>query len=608
MGMQREVSAVTIAPDTSQGSPDWPELHRQRRAIVVVDVVESVRLMQANEADVIDRWRRFVNEVRTQVLPAQGGRMVKSLGDGMLLEFQTVLGAINTAFDVHRRIQAYNAARVPAEALRVRVGVHEAEIVVDEFDVYGAGVNLAARLATLAGPGEIIISPEARDALVPGLDVDIEDLGDCYLKHFAEPQRAYRAGPLGGQPVMWSGTAAGVSDRACVAVIPFAAGGDRGAPGLLGEVIADDLIAQLSRMPQLHVVSRLSTTVFRQRELDLKTLTAALGSQYVVHGSCTVNADKVRLRAQLVDCHDAAVVWADALDGSVADVLGGASPIVEQLTMQVCHALMGAELRRAATMPLPSLQSYTILLGAIAMMHRLSLRDFDRSRDMLLYLIERHPRATAPRAWLGKWHVMRVAQGWSPNPVADAREAHGVVAQALDLDPEHSLALAIDGLICAYINKDLATAAQRYEASVRVNPSESLAWLFQSALHSYAQRGELAVECALRAQRLSPLDPMKYYYDNFTSTAKLSAGDYLGAIEYGKKSLRDNRTHGPTLRILAIAEVLAGRLEDARATIADVLKVEPTFSVSRFLDRYPGAAAPHASMYAEALRTAGLPD
>ena len=595
-----------MAPATSQADPDWPELRQQRRAIVVVDVVESVRLMEANEADVIDRWRRFVKEVRTEVLPAQGGRMVKSLGDGMLLEFETVLGAMNTALEVHRRIPPYNLGRAPVAALHVRVGVHEAEMVVDDFDIYGAGVNLASRLATLAGPGEIVISPAARDALIPGFDVDIEDLGDCYLKHLSEPQRAYRAGPLGNRSVMWTGAATGTTDRACIAVIPFSANGD--ALGVLGEVLADDLIAQLSRLPQLHVVSRLSTTAFRNRELDVKVLANGLGCHYVVHGSCTVNAEKFRLRVQVVDCRDAQVIWADALDGSVSEVLGGESPIVEQLTEQVCHALVGAEVRRAVTLPLPSLQSYTILLGAIALMHRLSPRDFGRSRDMLLYLVERHPRATAPRAWLGKWHVMRVAQGWSPNPIADAHEARSVVAQALDLEPQQSLALAIDGLVCAYINKDLKTAAERYEAAVRANPSESLAWLFQSALHSYSSNGEQAVECAMRAQRLSPLDPMKYYYDNFTSTAKLSANDYAGAIEYGTRSLRANRTHGPTLRILAIAQVLAGRIDDARATIADMMKVEPTFSVSRFLDRYPGAAASHASTYAEALRVAGLPD
>ncbi|HSI58993.1 MAG TPA: adenylate/guanylate cyclase domain-containing protein [Ideonella sp.] len=572
-----------------------------------MDVVESVRLVLAHEEDVIDRWRRFVAEIRTEVLPQCGGRMVKSLGDGMLLEFGTVIDAVHAALDSHRRIRVYNAGRDAASELHLRIGVHDADVMVDEIDVYGIGVNLAARLVTLAGPDEIVISPEARDALVPELDVDIEDLGDCYLKHFSEPQRAYRVGPLGSQSVMWASASAGSIDTVSLAVIPFATLGDMEPSSFLGDALADDLIAQLSRVRQLHVVSRLSTTVFRDRPLDLNTLAQALGCQYAVHGTCAVNGGHARVRGYLVDCQSKTVLWADAIDGSVAEILCGTGWLVESMVRGIGRALVESEVHRSVTAPLPSLQSYTILLGAIAMMHRLSPRDFHRSRDMLLYLCDRHPRATGPRAWLGKWHVMRVAQGWSLDRVADAQQARSIVSQALDLEPGHSLALAIDGLVCAYINKDLATAARRYEASLAANPSESLAWLFQSALHSYDGLGELAVDCAMRAQRLSPLDPMKYYYDNFTSTAKLSANDYEGAIEFGKRSLRANRTHGPTLRILAIAQVLAERVDEARSTISEMLAVEPGFSVSKFLERYPGAAAPHSARYAEALRTAGLP-
>lgn len=591
-----------------EGDGTFPELTRVRRALVVVDVVESVRLLLAHEDDVIDRWRRFVAEVRADVLPAHGGRLVKSLGDGMLLEFETVMAAIDAAMEMHRRVRCYNQGRPASSELHLRAGVHHANVVVDELDLYGAGVNLASRLAALAGPGETILSPEARDATVPGLDIDVEDLGDCYLKHYDAAQRAYRVGPVGNVSVMWSVGAVGATEAVSIAVIPFATSvASAPATTVVGDVLADDLIAQLSRLRQLHVVSRLSTAAFRDRPADPQTLSRALGCQYALHGSCASVGDKVRVRVHLTDCVSGQALWADAVDGSVSEILVADSPLVDRLTREVCHALVQAEVKRAQTMPLPSLHSYTILLGAIAMMHRLSLRDFQRSHDMLLYLCERHPRATAPRAWLGKWHVLRVAQGWSPDRVADAQQARAVLARALDLDPGHALALAIDGLICAYINKDLDTAGQRYAAALEANPSESLAWLFQSALHSYASQGQLAVDCAMHAQRLSPLDPMRYYYDNFTSTAMLSAGDYEGAIRYGQLSLRANRTHGPTLRILAIAQMLAGRAGDARETIAQMLHLEPDFSIAKFLERYPGAAAPHTARYVDALRDAGLP-
>src|SRR5580765_3487201 len=192
MGMTPDPTLVTISPDPTPEPIDWPELSRQRRAIVVVDVVESVRLMQANEADVIDRWRRFVNEVRTQVLPAHGGRLVKSLGDGLLLEFGTVPAAVAASLDVQRRIMPFNVGRDANAVMGLRIGVHVAEVVVDALDIYGAGVNLAARLADLAAPGEIAASAEARDALAEGVDADLHDLGECFLRRIDEPVRAYR--------------------------------------------------------------------------------------------------------------------------------------------------------------------------------------------------------------------------------------------------------------------------------------------------------------------------------------------------------------------------------------------------------------------------------
>ena len=173
----------------------WPELHRVRRAIVVVDVVESVRLMQANEADVIDRWRRFVAEVRTQVLPKHGGRMVKSLGDGMLLEFETVPTAVAAAFDIQRTVARYNDGYEPDAQIWLRAGGHVGDVTEDELDVYGPAVNLAARIATLAGPGQIAVSVEARDELASDVDAVLEDLGNCYFKHLVEPVRCFLVRP-----------------------------------------------------------------------------------------------------------------------------------------------------------------------------------------------------------------------------------------------------------------------------------------------------------------------------------------------------------------------------------------------------------------------------
>jgi adenylate cyclase len=583
--MQLTPNLCTMSEPTTQDT-SWPELHRVRCAIVVVDVVESVRLMQANEADFIDRWRRLVHEVRTVVLPRYGGRMVKSLGDGMLLEFATVRQASAAALELQSCVPAYNQNREPDAHLMLRGG---------------------ARLAGLAGPGEIMISTEARAQLVPGLDADVEDLGDFWVKHLAAPIRAARLGPTHPRSNSHGAPNKAAQEAIGIAILPFEA--RAGAPpGVsIGDLLADDLIAQLSRLPQLRVISRLSTQAFRNRAASASTIASALDVQYIVSGTFTKVSGTVRVAVQLAECSSEAVIWADTFSAPERAVLRGDEELVDRIVAPLCAALVSKEVHRAVTMPLPTLLSYSILLGAVALLHSLSLRDFERSRDMLTYLIERHPRLATPRAWLALWHVMKVGQGWSQQPASDAAIARSFVAAALDLEPNHSLSLAIDGLVCAYVHKDLATAGQRYEAALRINPNEGLAWLYQSAWYAYQEDGTRAVEGALKAQRLSPLDPMKYYYDNFTSTAMLAKGDLVGALEFGQRSLRANRLHGPTIRILAIAHSLQGEMQQAAGMVQAMRALEPGFTVSAFRQRYPGQRPAQLDRYSAALLEAGLP-
>jgi class 3 adenylate cyclase len=290
-----------MAPATSQADPDWPELRQQRRAIVVVDVVESVRLMQANEADVIDRWRRFVNEVRTQVLPKHGGRLVKSLGDGLLLEFETVPAAVASTLEFQSLIGNYNAGRHASQHFALRIGVNVSDIVVDDDDIYGVGVNLTARLAGLASPGEIVVSPEVRDGLVDGLDADLEDMGECYLKHLEQPVRAFRLGRAAAPrlPVFEQDDEKDM--RAVVAVVPFEFhGGLQGAEfDAIGELIADGVIALLSKSASVRLISRLSSSAFRGRGTELETVAQRLGAAYVLSGSYQCVGTRVALVAEI---------------------------------------------------------------------------------------------------------------------------------------------------------------------------------------------------------------------------------------------------------------------------------------------------------------------
>ena len=230
--------------------PAVDEVTRVVRTVLVVDVVESVRLMQEDEAGTVQRWRAFVDYVVHQLLPGQDGRLVKSLGDGLMLEFPRVATATGMAFAMQEAI-AHAGVGVPAERrLHLRIGIHVSPLVTDEHDIYGHGVNLAARLTTLAGPDEIVVSADVRDQLTPALDADIEDLGECYVKHVQQPVRAFRVGAPGERPVIERGNLA-EDLRATIAVIPFRPRTLHATTDVLGQLLADEVISSLSRSPEV---------------------------------------------------------------------------------------------------------------------------------------------------------------------------------------------------------------------------------------------------------------------------------------------------------------------------------------------------------------------
>ena len=583
-------------------NPEWIV-----RTLLFVDVVESVRLMEENENEAVRRWRQLVGVVEKDILPPHHGRLVKSLGDGLLMEFSTVPPALKAAFAVQRACASVNAGVPPSQHILVRSGAHVGHLVADDHDVYGSGVNLAARLATLAGPGEIVVSADVRDQLAPVLDADIEDLGLCYLKHVHEPVRAYRIGPPGPRPVIEPGTMSMPQLRPTIAVIPFA---ERiGTPDheVVGEVLADEIISALSRSSELNVISRLSTTVFRGRETSVDEVSGYLSANYVLSGAYRQVGSKLRLNVELASSDPGTIVWSESMEGNAHALMSGRDGIVDDIVRGASMAIMTRELQRTQSQPLPTLESYTLLMGAIALMHRLSLQDFDRSRQMLQALTERVPRQAIPWAWLAKWHVLRVQQGWSDDQGVDAQMALDCGRRALNADPHCSLALVIAGLVHTNLLKELDVAQEHYELALRINPNDSLAWLLKGTLHAFRGEGKLATDNTQRALRLSPLDPHRYFYDSLAATAALSAGQYKRAIELANRSLRANRTHTSTFRALAISQWQLGLQGDARKTIGELLRLEPGLTIKKYLERSPSSEFGTGKIWSKALREAGVP-
>jgi adenylate cyclase len=587
-------------------SPALPPRHTT--VIAVLDVVESVRLMEHDENDFIQRWQYFVRQSREQVLPQHGGRMHKSLGDGLMLEFSDAHGCVQAAFHMHQLIAQVCAGLAPHSQMHLRFGAHLAGFVRDEFDIYGADVNLTARICSLAGPAETVISAEVRDQLIADVDAELEDMGECYLKHVEQPVHVYRVTPLGTGPAVPRLPADSTDLRPTIAVIPFTARTGNPGDDVLGEVLAEEIIAGLSRAPTFNVISRLSTTALRGRDASLPKVQAHLNAGYVLSGAYRVSDGHIALVAELADARSGRAVWADSLKSTVNEVLRGDDRITAEIIASTGAAIAQTEMQRASSRPLPNLESSTLLVGAVSLMHRSTRTEFARVKDILEHLVERHRRLPVPRAWLAKWHVLQVTRGLSPGGKDEVARALDHTRRALDADAECSLALTVEGFVHCHMLRDLDAAAQRYRSALTVNPNDSLAWLFTGVLHSFRGEGEAALVASEKGLSLSPIDPMLYFYQSLTASAALAAGHYGRSIELATASLRANRSHTSTYRALAVAQALSGKVEDARSTAGALLQLEPGFTVTQFLQRSPSGNQPVGKVYAEALRMAGVPD
>lgn len=605
-------------------------LVQQDTVVLLVDLVESVRLMREHEASAVRRWTEFIQLATSQILPRFRGGLVKSLGDGLMARFESVPDAVNAAAEMHRTIAVQNSGRPEQQHFQLRAGINASTAWSDGVDIYGTGINLAARLATLAGPGETIASEAAheqlaaalaglanpgetigsaaaRDELTHGVNALCEDLGDCILKHFDKPVRAYRVGPASPHPSLAARRDYGTPMEPTIAVIPFDARKDAEEHLDIGNLIADSVIWRLSRSANLKVISRLSTNAFRGRVSDVAEVSAHLGATYILSGSYVVEAGRILVTAELSAARTNQVVWADRLSGNIGDLLQPESELAHRIAAAVHLAVFDAEVEHILTQPLPTLESYSLLLGSIRLMHRSSREEFLQTRTVLDELINRHGRIAAPRAWLANWYILRMTRGWSEDRKREAAEALNATRAALDRDPSDALALATEGFVYCHMLKDLDTARKRCEQAVDANPSHALGWLYRGTVNAFKGEGEAAVEATRRALELSPLDPQRYYFESLGATALLSAHRYEEAEKLARASLVLNRMHPSTWRVLAIALVSQGRVAEAREILGKMRELEPQLTVDRYIGRLPNAQLETGRHWARCLEMAGLP-
>lgn len=591
---------------SSLGESPLPVSHN--KVVLVMDLVESVRLMASDEASVVSNWHGFLQHARDEVLPRHGGRLVKSLGDGILVEFDDAVPAVRASFELHRHFDPSNQGREQDQQMWLRAGLNATHLYIDEDDVFGHGVNLAARVAALAGPGETVITASVHESLVEGVDACLMDMGESYLKHWPEPVRTWTATPPGADAWQFKPSLPAVADdfRVTIAVLPFVSRSQAAEHFVIGELLADGVIVQLSRSQQLRVISRLSTTVLRKRENPIETAQQQLQARFVLSGSYVSMGDKVLVMAQLSDARSNEVIWADRLTGDVMDVLQQDSELINTLSTQCAEQLLHTHVQQSASLALPRLDSSALMLGAITLMHRSTRRDLERSQQLLEALVERHKRAVTPWAWMAKWHIMQVVQGTAQEPATSFQRAIDIADRALDLSPDSALALAVKGHAMCHMGKDVDGSLKLLQAATHANPNDPMAWLYSCVWSTMWGSAEQSVHEAENALRLSPLDPQKYYFEMMLGSCYLALGNCAEAVAACKRSFIKNKYHLPTIRALLVSQYELGQTAEATTTFQWLRQLQPQLTVSQYLAA--GSSSPPRLRTARAMRALGMPE
>lgn len=620
IGMQILTMTPAAPLPTSDDSPSdlLQAIRQQQRLVVVVDLMESVRLMQQNEQATLTRWLGFVQYVQTELLPKYPAQLVKSTGDGLLLQLDDPRVLDSFTQRMHAHFAQINTQLAPEQTMWLRIGCHLTDVFAAEQDIYGAGVNLACRIATLANPGETVVSAEVRDLLVDGLDAAFTDMGECYLKHIDLPKRCYKLrSPQKSKPTdllflkpLPADAGEQVQVLPAIAVIPFESRTSDIQTLAIGDLIADGVIAQLSRSPQLRVLSRLSTQAMRGRAMTVSEVATQLRADYLLMGSQVLLGEQLWVQTELVCVAEDRVVWSDRIKGVLPDLFERESQLCQALAHGAHQALLDLAAQKALTKPLPNLQSYALFLGGVQLMHRSRKEDFFRSKALLDALRERHPRSASMCAWSSKWFVLCVTRGLSSDIAKFTPVAMDLTKRALDLEGNNSLALAMQGFVALHLLKDISQALQALNASIALNPNEPLGNLFHGVAHAFIGNGAQALQSSLLALHLSPVDPLMYYYKSLMVSSAIAADEFDLAIRWGYESLQGNKYHLSTYRALITALVernQSGDVEEALKVKAGLLDLHPTFTVGQYLKSSPSTPYPFGQRVARALLATGIP-
>ena len=586
-------------------------VERRLAAIMATDVVGYSRLMEVDETGTLARLKTHRLELIDPAIAKNRGRVIKTTGDGMLVEFQSVTDAVSCAAEIQRRMGRRNADVARARAIELRIGINLGDVIVEGADIFGDGVNVASRLEGLADAGGICVSGAVRDQVGERMDVGFADLGEQTVKNIARPIRVFRvvlkqdgdsatggaAAPVDAAPPQQS--AARVPS---IAVLPFDNMSGDAEQEFFVDGLTEDIITELSRFRDLIVISRNAVFTHKGKPVKARDVAREFSVDYVVEGSVRKAGERVRVTVQLIDGETEAHVWAERYDRKLEDIFA----IQDEITSAIVATLRGrveaATQERVKRKRTENMAAYEYVLTGKVLHHWSARESNAEALRMLEKAIEIDPKYAHAHAWKACVVGQAWVHGWDEDPEASIKTISEELQTALALDDNDADVHRILAALNLNYN-EFDKAAYHQERALGLNPNSDLIVVQQGELLTWLGRPLEGIEWIVRAMRLNPYHPERFW--NHLGRAQFAAGQYAEALQSFSRITKPDHTHHA---FMAAASAAMGNTTSAAAHTAEVLKLKPDFSAATYLATLHYKQESDREHHREGLSKAGLPE
>ena len=556
---------------------------RRLAAIMLADVVSYSRLMGRDEVGALSALIALRKTIFAPAVSRHNGRIVKLMGDGALVEFASVVDAVTSAIEIQRELSIDNAAQHPDKRVYLRIGINLGDILIEGSDIYGDGVNVAARLQAIAEPGEIVLSATAHEHVAGKIETVFAYGGEQNLKNIEFPVRIFRWLAAAAVPMTASKDVTGpvLPDKPSIAVLPFDNMSGDPTQDYFADGIVEALTASLSRIRRFFVIARNSSFAYKGKPKNIRDIGCELGVAYVLEGSVQRAADRIRITVQLIETAGGSHLWAERYDGVMEDIFELQDRITEQVAGALLPSIQLAEIERARRKRPQDVGAYDQTMRALPHVWMLERPEATKALELLnqaLVIDPDYPLALALAAWC--W-AQRSVYNWNIDIAEAKSEALRLAEHAAGQSNDDPMILAVLGTVHTFA-RNYGTARVLLERAIVLDPNSAWALSRLGWLEVYADRAEAAFPHFERALRLSPLDPMNFNNYAGLASAHQVAGNDSTAADLFIRALEERPNALWIHRNLAPALLAAGRLEEAKVSQSALLAEYPDLTIARF--------------------------